>query len=217
MGLTFNLLRIANRARLPLFKNKAGFPAHSNPHGADWSVADWFQAFIGECGEFASLRLAYENGVLSEEDYRAGATKELADIQTYLDILAQRAFDRTVAMHKRQPDAAQLLLGAMANVGEYANERKKFDRGDSDAVALIAAKDSHLSTAIAYLRHIMAGAGSGRNETVVVHPEGVDLGQATIGKFNEVSDRIGVDVRIEQEGRLVVVDGVCAFTDKENA
>lgn len=89
-GLTFNALRDANVARLPTFKNKHGEPAHTEPDGSDWSPAQWFQAMIGEAGEYANLRKKFERGDISQEEFNREAAKELADIQIYLDLLAFR-------------------------------------------------------------------------------------------------------------------------------
>ncbi len=94
MSISFQYLRKMNAARLPRFTNKHGAKAHSSPIGADWSPAQWFQAMIGEAGEWANLRKKYERGDLSFEEYREACWRELADIQTYLDILAMRALDR---------------------------------------------------------------------------------------------------------------------------
>lgn len=125
-ALTFDELRRANTARLPQFKNKHGELAHSRPDGSDWSPAQWLQAVIGELGEFANIRKKFERGDMSFEEYRVAAQKELADVQTYLDILAMRALDTAT-----QP-----------------------------------------------------------------HPIGIDLGEATRAKFNEVSIRVDCDVRL---------------------
>ena len=126
-GLTFNALRGANCARLPQFKNKHGELAHEMPDGSDWSPAQWLQAVVGELGEYANFRKKYERGDLSSGEFAELAAKELADVQTYLDILALRCLD--------------------PEVGEP-------------------------------------------------HQTGVDLGQATISKFNEVSLRVGSNVRL---------------------
>lgn len=125
-NLTFQALRDANMARLPGFKNKHGEFAHSRPDGSDWSPAQWLQAVVGELGEFANLRKKFERGDISPEVFAVEAAKELADVQTYLDILAMRCLDT---------------------------------------------------------------AGN-------PHPTGVDLGRATIDKFNEVSERVGSPVRL---------------------
>ena len=87
-GLTFNTLREANLSRLPLFKNKHGELAHSKSDGSDWTPAQWLQAVVGELGEYANKRKKFERGDLTEEEFRREAASELADVVTYLDILA---------------------------------------------------------------------------------------------------------------------------------
>lgn len=89
-GLTFNTLRGANCARLPTFKNRHGQPAHSEPDGSDWTPAQWLQAVMGELGEYANLRKKFERGDIDEQEFFNLASDELADVQTYLDILAFR-------------------------------------------------------------------------------------------------------------------------------
>lgn len=87
-SLTFDALRRANIERLPLFKNKHGKPAHSKRDGSDWTPAQWLQAVLGELGEYANLRKKYERGDIGRAEFHAEAKKELADVQTYLDLLA---------------------------------------------------------------------------------------------------------------------------------
>lgn len=130
-------LRRANKLRLPLFKNGRGGPAHSKPDGSDWIPAQWLQALIGEIGEYANIRKKYERGDIDWQEYCVLATKELADAQTYLDLLAQRALDT------REGGA---------------------------------------------------------------HPQGVDLGGATIAKFNEVSRRVKANVFIDGNGNVTATD-----------
>lgn len=146
-GLTFDDLRIANYRRLPQFKNKHGDPAHSRPDGSDWNPAQWLQAVIGELGEYANFRKKFERGDLTFEEFAEHAAKELADVQTYLDILARRCLDV-----------------------------------DGDP-----------------------------------HPTGINLGDATIAKFNEVSDRVKSDSYLDLEDGAVIkpvslVDEVLSFT-----
>lgn len=119
-GLTFRTLRAANLARLPLFKNAKGKKAHKKADGSDWKLSAWANAVTGELGEAANIIKKIERGDLTLEEARPSLAKELADVQTYLDILAYRA--------------------------------------------------------------------------------GVDLGAATIGKFNEVSEKIDVPIRIKSDG-----------------
>jgi NTP pyrophosphatase (non-canonical NTP hydrolase) len=118
-GLTLNALRGANLARLPQFKDARGRPAHSEPDGSDWRLSAWSNAVLGELGEAANIIKKIERGDFTLEEAREKLGKELADVLTYLDILAYRC--------------------------------------------------------------------------------GVDLGQATIEKFNEVSDRVGSTVRLEAD------------------
>lgn len=88
--LTFDTLRAANIARLPTFKNSLGEPAHSMPDGSDWSPAQWCQAVLGELGEYANIRKKFERGDITEAEFKQLAADELADVQTYLDLLAFR-------------------------------------------------------------------------------------------------------------------------------
>lgn len=87
-GLTFAALRAANTARLPQFKNALGNRAHSKADGSDWSPAQWLQAVVGELGEYANLRKKFERGDIDEATFFAEAEDELADVQTYLDLLS---------------------------------------------------------------------------------------------------------------------------------
>lgn len=132
-SLTFETLRLANINRLPQFKNKHGGLAHSTEDGSDWSPSQWLQAVVGELGEYANERKKFERGDLTLAEFKEKAGKELADVQTYLDILARRCLD---------------------------------------------------DPSIGY-----------------VDPNGIDLGRATIAKFNEVSERVGSSVFIYPDGQ----------------
>lgn len=90
-SLTFDALREANLARLPVFKNGKGEPAHSQPDGSDWSLSAWSNAVLGELGEAANIIKKIERGDVTLEEARPALAKEFADVQTYLDILAYRA------------------------------------------------------------------------------------------------------------------------------
>jgi hypothetical protein len=207
-GLTFSALRAANAARLPEFKNKRGEPAHAKPDGSDWCPAQWFQAFLGEVGEFAGLRVAYEAGEITWDEYRREATKELADIQTYLDLMALRALDEVLATEKPLP--AQQLMKAMAPLGQLANERKKYERGDwtrkeynTLAITLMA------QTNAAMIKYQVTAWEERRFITVNPHPSGVELGGATTAKFNEVSERVKSSVRLGGE------EGPCVYEARD--
>ena len=124
-SLTFQALEKANKARLPQFKNAKGESAHSEPDGSDWSLSDWMNAVSGEAGEAANIVKKIRRGDFSLDEARPLLGKELADVVTYLSILAYRA--------------------------------------------------------------------------------GIDLGDAVIEKLNEVSERVGSDVRLSHEGAYRLV------------
>ncbi len=195
-SLSFAALRAANQARVPQFKNRLGGQAHSQPDGSDWSPASWFQALIGECGEYARVRHLYETGQMSYEEFVVEAKKELADVQCYLDLLSMRALDKT-RTPAGGPDFAQELQQLLAGLGEYANWRKKFERGDISAEKFSAVSGAGLAEAQTQL--VKLGSAEHRELAVVVepHPLGVDLGTAVTDKFNEVSIRVGATVTLK--------------------
>ena len=101
-SLTFTALRVANRTRMPLFKNATGETKHS---GQDWTVSDWALAVAGETGELAEVLLLYSLMTMSlgkagnvmkkmrRKDFNPAVvvddiSEELADVVIYLDMLA---------------------------------------------------------------------------------------------------------------------------------
>jgi NTP pyrophosphatase (non-canonical NTP hydrolase) len=76
---------------------------------------------------------------------------------------------------------AQWLQAVVGELGEYANLRKKFERGDVDADEFHREAAKELADVAAYL-------------DILAMQLGVDLGQAVADKFNEVSKRIGCEV-----------------------
>lgn len=102
--LNLDILRAANKARLPQYKNRRGEPAHSEPDGSDWLFSAWSNATSGEIGELSEAILfmmlvkasgkaadhikKIERGDKTLEQARAEVAKELADVLTYLDLLA---------------------------------------------------------------------------------------------------------------------------------
>lgn len=89
-SLTLATLRRANLMRLPLFKNGKGEPAHSTLDGSDWSRGEWCNAVLGELGELANLLKKVQRGDKTIDEARGDIADELADVLTYLDILAFR-------------------------------------------------------------------------------------------------------------------------------
>lgn len=198
-NLTFKTLELANMARLPLFKNSQGELAHSKADGSDWTPADWLQAMVGELGEYAALRAQFEAHRLTFEEFSRLAAKELADAQIYFSILCKRALDKT---QSDAVDHSQLFGIIISLLGEYANDRKKYVRGDIDKTELSKRVESKLSHAINYSRflHSFIDIDVTRARVTHAHPTGVDIAQAVTEKFNEVSERVGCSVRIDEDG-----------------
>ena len=195
-SLSFATLRKANRARIPQFRNSQGQPAHSKADGSDWSPSQWMQALLGELGELARVRVQYETGEITYEEFVVEAGKELADVQCYLDLLSNRILD-VVAPHSAD-DSASTLMRLVANLGEYSNWRKKLERGDIDTARFAQVGLSKLEDVQEELNYLPRATGA-LPVVIDAHPTGVDLGTATRNKFNEVSRRVGATVLITAE------------------
>lgn len=91
-NLSFDELRSANRQRLPLFKDAQGRPCHEGDtgDGETWSRQEWLEAVVGEVGEYANFSKKHNRGDLTYGQFIEHARKELADVQIYLDLLANR-------------------------------------------------------------------------------------------------------------------------------
>lgn len=76
---------------------------------------------------------------------------------------------------------AQWLQALVGEIGEYANIRKKFERGDIDEIEFKKMAENELADVQNYL-------------DILAFRLGIDLGEATKRKFNEVSDRIGSSI-----------------------
>ena len=108
--LTFDALRVANAHRLPQFRNAQGELAHTELDGSDWSPSDWLEAVIGEIGEYANWHKKYRRGDITAEEFRSHAAKELADVATYLDLLARRCLDLPGAPHPEGIDLGEAII-----------------------------------------------------------------------------------------------------------
>lgn len=78
-------------------------------------------------------------------------------------------------------DRAAWLEALVGEVGEYANKSKKYRRGDIAHIEFMAEAKSELADIQCYL-------------DLLAHSLGVDLAEATLQKFNEVSKRVGSSV-----------------------
>lgn len=140
--LTFDTLRNANVLRLPLFKNSKGEPAHSRPDGSDWKLTAWVNATAGELGELSEV----------------------------------------------------VLLAAMTKaLGSVGNMAKKIERGDHALGELHQKIADELADVQTYL-------------DILAFRCGIDLGDATLSKWNRVSERVGVPTRIKSDGAVTWVD-----------
>jgi NTP pyrophosphatase (non-canonical NTP hydrolase) len=119
-GLTFNTLREGNLHRLPQFRNRHGQLAHSKADGSDWSPAQWLQAVIGELGEYANLRKKFERGDVDNATFHREASDELADVVTYLDILAMQL----------QIDLGEAVMDKFNRVSERVGSTVRIDAED---------------------------------------------------------------------------------------
>lgn len=91
--LTFAALRKANTLRLPTFRNAKGELSH-NPndgHHDEWTLNDWCTAVTGELGEAANILKKVRRGDMTLDEARPALSKEIADVQIYLDLLAKAA------------------------------------------------------------------------------------------------------------------------------
>lgn len=89
-GLTFNTLREANLRRVPEFRDKHGNLCHVDGL-TGWMLSQWSNAVCGELGEAANLIKKIERGDYTLDEAREDLGRELADVVTYLDLLAARA------------------------------------------------------------------------------------------------------------------------------
>lgn len=82
---------------------------------------------------------------------------------------------------------AQWLQAMVGEVGEYANKRKKFERGDLTQEEFDAEARSELADVVIYLDLLAAQLG-------------INLGEAVRDKFNAKSEQVGSRVRLEADG-----------------
>jgi NTP pyrophosphatase (non-canonical NTP hydrolase) len=121
--LTFAALRAANVARLPLFKNRRGGPAHSQPDGSDWSLGEWCNAVLGELGEAANLIKKVHRGDLTLDEARHELAKEYADVVTYIDLLAFRTGVDLGAATAEKWDEVAARVGVPLRIADFATPK----------------------------------------------------------------------------------------------
>jgi hypothetical protein len=99
---------------------------------------------------------------------------------------------------------AQWLQALVGEIGEFANIRKKFERGDLTYEAYIGAAWRELGDIQTYLDILAMRC---LDTPVSPHPEGLDLGEITTLKFNEISVRVGSTVRLSRATGMAFREG----------
>lgn len=213
---TLQDLRNANLARLPLFKNCHGRPAHTEPDGSDWSPAQWLQAFVGEVGELAEAIMVGAPLAIQSE---------LADCQIYLDLLlyrilqeeskettlnqiclsnfAYRIGTEEVWRHERLPKVLKGLLGqGLGAVEDSHAPGWNCDSGMSFLQAYTGkyanfrkklergdiTQDEFQEDALKFI------AMTQLSLCLTAQEQSIDLAAATRSKFNSTSRKLGIEV-----------------------
>jgi NTP pyrophosphatase (non-canonical NTP hydrolase) len=86
-SLTFDQLRNANIERGKTYKDVCGDVIIDT-----WEANDWMTALCGEVGELANMLKKYKRDYTPDDDcteFLADISKEMADVQVYLDLLAE--------------------------------------------------------------------------------------------------------------------------------
>lgn len=81
---------------------------------------------------------------------------------------------------------AQWLQAVTGELGEYANVRKKFERGDLTADEFQQLAADELADVQCYL-------------DILAYQLGIDLGAATMDKWNRISERVGCNIRLDAD------------------
>jgi len=89
---------------------------------------------------------------------------------------------------------SQWLQAIVGELGEYANKRKKFERGDIGPEEFNKEAAKELADVQIYL-------------DILAFQLGINLGAATTEKFNEVSDRFDCDVKLQQNYKKLDLSG----------
>lgn len=194
MSITLAHLRAANNLRLPLFKNSRGEPAHPTDDGSDWSLLEWCGAMSGEVGELCeaidALPLAMRDVTIA---HTQAIAKEMADVICYVDLVAMRSgielddhdFDRCPRVASLRYVEGKLS----AATGEVANIAKKIRRGDTTVEEQRERIAFLLADSLGYLGAVARILGTAPMDVVR-------------DKWNEVSARIGLDLRIAEDGTI---------------
>jgi NTP pyrophosphatase (non-canonical NTP hydrolase) len=108
--LSFDTLREANVARLQDSKYKRC--------EEEWTPAHWMQATVGELGELANIMKKVDRGDFTLEEAREAIGKELADVQTYLDIMAYKLGINLAQATKDKFNEVSRRIGSLVYIGD---------------------------------------------------------------------------------------------------
>lgn len=128
--LTIDTLTEACMVRLADYKNSKGEVLHKKEDGSDWIPSQWFQALVGEVGEFANKRKKFERGDMSFEDFEVHAKKEMADIMCYLVILSRRCLDAPDCIDEHGIDLSQAIVDKFNEVSDRVGSRVILEHDD---------------------------------------------------------------------------------------
>lgn len=135
-------------------------------------------------------------------DFRTLRQANILRLPTFRNAKGELAHTTNDGSDWSPSDWLQALIGEL---GEYANFRKKFQRGDITLEEFREKGGKELADAQIYL-DILARRCLDTPDRV--DPHGVDLGKVTIDKFNEVSVRVNNNVFISDEGSSVIIKGL---------
>ena len=195
-GLTFAQLRTANVTRC----ESAFHPLE------DWSKMDWGCALFGELGELSNLVKKRRRGELVP--LRAVAD-ELADAAIYLDLLTARvgvdlgdAVEQYLAFATAAPIPGTFAALRRWNVGWCELFGVTYEeRGDCAWCVRVGKMLGKLMAVLECWDAEQYDVGDAAVELLITidrlaYVMGIDLGASVTRKFNEVSKRVGSDVRL---------------------
>lgn len=190
MTLTFEALRAANATRC-LRWHKSGID--------EWSLADWTVAVGGEIGEALNVvkklnrdRDGQPGNTRSRAELLADLGDELADVVIYLDIVVNAGsdsrlgvlFDRADFAELRQATIDEFPDPTVLSTSEWATGMLELAGGLANVV--LVNPDQIGSAADVLLNAVDA----------VAYSWGIDLGAATVRKFDATSERYGFPERL---------------------
>lgn len=190
MKLTFEALRVANSTRC-LRWHQTGLD--------EWSLADWCVAVGGEVGEALNVvkklnrdRDGQPGNTRSRAELLDDLGDELADVVIYLDILVNAGgdsrlgvlFDRADFAELRQATIDEFPDPTVLSTSEWATGMLEQAGGLANVVLV---SPDHIGGAADVLLNAV---------DAVAYSWGIDLGAATVRKFDATSERYGFPERL---------------------